>query len=512
MVAEFPRGRKGLWVVASPAAKEQTLRRLATGSGSPLRATVWTWDDLWVEVRRRAGEGPTLLSREASRAVLGEAIEFARIEGRLRALGSLIESPGFRERLAGRVASWTRSGVAPEANRSSAAPIDEAEHAVYARYRGLLRNHGMEDRDGLAEWASRRLLDDPPPAFQAPLRIRVPTAPNSPQARKAVRILAARVADSLVVAVRDRSGPDDGEAPASDLVGSLLESGFRVERVEPEPGPSPALAHLVAHLFREPEVGPCAEASGLDFVGACEGKGEALAVASAVKARLDLGAPAREIAAICATDGALADEVDRTLRSWGIPTCKPTPRRIAQDARVAAWRQAMSLPIEGWDADRLARFLRHGAVRPSWSFDEGSLAVNLAGAAAAVTEARVFRGAKEILRSLKASAYIPDDDPNDPDRRVRQLRARRALAAIPQVERLVELLQPVGAERTWDEWLVYASAAAGGLGLAGPAIEAGMLALEDHGAILHRLGLRPPTDRPGRIPWAGRVDPRDPAS
>src|SRR5439155_1350281 len=64
-------------------------------------------------VRARSPVGPARLSEAGVRAALGEAIGRTRREGRLDAVATVADAPGFRRRLRRRIASWTLAELDP---------------------------------------------------------------------------------------------------------------------------------------------------------------------------------------------------------------------------------------------------------------------------------------------------------------------------------------------------------------------------------------------------------------
>ncbi len=77
----------------------------------------------------------------------------------------MIEWPGFRRRLAARIAGWTRSGQPTAAKPPGNDPATRAQWAIFKRYHAILRQLKGEDAEGLAVWASKVLLRDPPASF-----------------------------------------------------------------------------------------------------------------------------------------------------------------------------------------------------------------------------------------------------------------------------------------------------------------------------------------------------------
>src|SRR5947209_6420755 len=99
----------GLWVVVSALARRRVLGRLGRRRGVLRRPRVWPWADLWREVRARADGGPLCLAPAGVLAVLDEAIGRARRDRAIARLRPVVDAPGYRRRLRGRFAAWTRA-------------------------------------------------------------------------------------------------------------------------------------------------------------------------------------------------------------------------------------------------------------------------------------------------------------------------------------------------------------------------------------------------------------------
>src|SRR5579875_127087 len=147
----------GLWLAASPLARDQVRRELAirsrsSGAGPGAVAgripRVWCGADLWARVREELDEGPSCLSEGAAGAVFGEAIRQARRAGELAAIDPVVDWPGYLSRLRRRFAEWTTAELSTRA-RPPAEPAAAAEWAAFLRYRNLLRKLGAEDEAGL---------------------------------------------------------------------------------------------------------------------------------------------------------------------------------------------------------------------------------------------------------------------------------------------------------------------------------------------------------------------------
>jgi CRISPR/Cas system-associated exonuclease Cas4 (RecB family) len=216
-------------------------------------------------------------------------------------------------------------------------------------------------------------------------------------------------------------------------------------------------------------------------VGAPQGEGVGLVVAREVKGLLSRGTDPEEILVLVRRWDEDAEVVLNTLRAWGLPVAAAPPRTLATSPAVAALLLAARVPVEGWETEHLIRLLRNGQVRPSWCPSADATAV----AASALQASRAFRGLEAIRRVLRLDLSDAKDDPRRRD---------RARTVFDVVDPLVRHLEALDRPRPWREHVDALRALAAVIRL-GPAdgrvddgLDAFLNALDDHGAVLDRLG------------------------
>src|SRR4051812_356434 len=165
---EWGHESSGLWIVPTPLARDQVVRSLGLRQRMTRGLRVWCWDDLWRAVREERGDGPAQLSPAATRAALSEAIDRARRDGVLAEAARVVDWPGFRRRLVARIATWTRAERSAGSELPDPDPTRRAQWAIFGRYRAVLDEIHAEDAEGLAVWAARALLHNPPASLQRP--------------------------------------------------------------------------------------------------------------------------------------------------------------------------------------------------------------------------------------------------------------------------------------------------------------------------------------------------------
>ena len=447
----------GLWLSASPMARDQVRRELAIRARSARVVgfpRVWCWEELWAGVREGAADGPVCLSDAAAVAVFGEAIRQARQAGELDAVASVIDYPGYRGRLRRRFAAWTVDERNPR-SRPPADPVAAAEWAAFLRYRGLLRQLGAEDAEGLAAWASRRLLQRPPAAlstfaevtladWESPTRAQWRVLDHALRRGRTVRVTLACEGDAesapiyeAAVGVRDR----------------LIGLGFAEVPVRPGIWRPGGLRELEQSLFRRSGVA-VGSAQGLTIEGAPTGEGCARVLARAVRDRLDAGADPEDVLVLFRRWGEPAEIGLEVLRDWGIPAHAEPARPPGADPAVAALLLAIGLPVDDWATDRLIRLLRNGQVRPGWP---GSEPISMAAAASVVKASPIFRGREVLLQWLDRQL----DEQQAPTVKAGRTRLARDLVA-----RIFAILAPLDQPRPFAEQVERLFGAAGRSGSA----------------------------------------------
>lgn len=473
----------------------QVLRHLAHKTEPSLEPLVWTWQDLWAEISRRGPDPRRVLSPAGERAACIAAIHRASRNGSTEALGNIVSTAGFRRRLRSQMSSWTRSGLDPIADgpRGRSA-VDRAEWAIFAEYASLLDELHAVDAAGLEQIGSKALATGTAQIsgdwnrFQ--LVIVDPPAQEGP-VWSAIESFQERVRSIHVTLPGD---PERLEAFAElDRARSqLLSWGFEVEEVPPDIERPAGLRTVSARLFPDdPHPGELeSDVSGLRFLGAPQGEGVGLMVASRIRKILaDDATSPEEIAVVVPRWDDQARVVADTIRAWGYEVADDDPARaIASDPAIAALIRAIRLPIEDWSARNLVRFLRNGQLRPNWPVAAQPLA--LATTANAIREGRVYHGAQAILTALKQAATSNTLNTTESEKRC----SDQAGIAVAVMESMVEALDPLNRPNSWWDHFRKLETLRADLGVgimdrsSSRAFEAWFDALDEHGDVLDSFG------------------------
>ncbi len=429
-----------IWLVPSPLCRQRVLRRLTLRSGSLRNPRVWTWDDLWAEIRSNGPRnGPAMLSDVATREFLRAAIDEALSEGSLQGLGPLTKTAGYRRLLLGQFSVWSRQSR----ELASAPPgkVDPALWSIYGHYRRLLDQRHAADRPLFEAWAAR-IVSTVWNAIAGASTVKVIAPPTGALERQALKAIIQR-SESVHILMPWEDDPDRSEVYA-DLVrmrNGCHAFGFEVvEHALSIEGPEGVRA-IQQTLFRDPEPPLTDRTEGLTLLGSPQGDGSAVRIARTVRNKLDAGAAPDEILILFARWTELADRTIETLVEAGIPAWSSRKRPQANDPTISVLRLLLDLPVNGWESASLASVLRLGTIALE-GFDRSELV----SAAAAIRGLRVFRGLDAIRARLQSEAIL---DPDDKDLRKRA-KAARADSAIRVLEALATIYEGLEPAETWD--------------------------------------------------------------
>ncbi len=378
----------------------------------------------------------------------------------------------------------------------------EAEvRAVYQCYQDVLARLGAVDEAGLqsyyASWL--HLTRTLPRAWGSVDRLVVVEPPTEDRpVRLAIDAMRHSIAQfGLVLTFDGDLSRAEVDAPAARFRERMLAWGFLETSIEPSDDRPAGLVSLDRHLFREGEDGQARvdQAEGLALQGASTGEGLARVAAVWARERLARGEPPEELLILVRSWDEQASIAVETLRAWGLAVATGSDRPIGSDAAVQALKLAMTVPVEDWDTELLGRLLRNGRIRPDWD-EARAHPMALAATAAALREARVYRGDDAIAEAL---GQMVDHSPSGtettskPDylRRHRQRLAWLGGIALPVFERLSESLKAVAVSGSWSEQVDRLAGLAIDLGL-DPESESALGhlfgALDDHAMVLDGLG------------------------
>ncbi len=506
----------GLWIVPTALARDHWTKLLVRhlGNGLANEETVWSWEDLWRATLANIDDAPACLSTAAARTALLEAIARSQADEAVKPLGTLAHSAGFRRRLQRKFAAWTLAEQSPAEPPFRLDQTQAADWAIFARYQRLLEELNAIDEAGLAPYCSRVLQTSKGPTpLQVAARVLVADLTQAwPSTWRVLERLrqgkAGRDRDiRLTIPGERKSSREEAFEDASQIRQRLLESGYREESVDLAPDWPLGLRTAASNLFRD-DVDPFCkhvDVSGLRFQGGPAGEEIARLIALEIDQKVlkPGGIRPEEMLVLFRTWDEEAELILDTLRHWGLPVSAEVPRPLRSSPTIQALRLALRLTVDDWDAETLAKLLRHGLLRLQAEFGNNFPAADRAAAAAVIRDARVFRGRQAIrdaLIRLQNEKTKSEGTDSDYLRRPRMRRARRATLALPIFDRLVRVIPPADYADTWPNLVETLARMTEALGIGGPdvdldaavvgdeAIDHLFNALDDHGDVWNRLG------------------------
>ena len=464
-----------------PLARLQVRDALTARDAACRTPRVWCWEGLWAFVLENVKDGPARLSPASRLAALDAALDRARASGAVASGSPLLAWPSARRRLSARIAGWTEAERAPDDDERIDARASAEELSVYAHYRILLGEMGVEDDESAAVWASRRLERQarrPASKFDtvtllAPWRDTLAT-------RRARRFFEASAKAVRVVLVHD---PDphlaDVYRESARLREALLEEGYREEVVATDAERPAGLCALGRELFRDDaHRRPMIDAvEGLTLLGGPEGEGSAMLIAREITHRItERHVDPEEILVLTRGGDENRDILVETLRAWDLPVSDlGRARPFAREPAVGALLMAMRLSAGDWETMELTRLLRHGGFRPEWA--PGNSARVRARAASLLRGFGIFRG-RAPIRAAFAQAIEQSED----NREIREIAEARDV-----VDRVIAFTEVVDQPGRWPAHRARIQRLARELGLGGEALDDFWDALENYASLAEEV-------------------------
>ena len=393
-----------LWVAPSPLARDQIARDLAGSTPCP---RVWCWDQVWANIASASADpAPARLSPAGIRAVLAEAIQRGRETDILGPLGAAVDQPGWQKRTLAQFAAWIRAERSPAAPPPGRSAAEVAQWLLFGHFSETLADIGARTPEGWAAWASRQLVDHPPPGWRDLSRTLIvvvePVAPAL-AVRRVLTAWAERAAGLIVTL------PFDPEPALSEVYAAVeptrrfcLGLGLTEQAVADDPGST----DLDRELFRaDSHLRPRLDGSGLQILGGPKGEGQALLIARLVRTALEAGVAPDDILILVPREDDDVATIRLVLASWDIPVAPGPTRRLATTPAITALRLVLRLSVEDWDVATLARLLRHNAI--GWEGLGLSDPFRRFEAAATLTATRVYRNRDRLRKSLIATINKP---------------------------------------------------------------------------------------------------------
>ncbi len=413
--------------------------------------------------------------------MLDAAIARARSSGELADDSPLLTWPSARRRLSARIASWTEGERHPTDQEKPEDLSTPQEWAVFGHYRALLDELGVEDDEGAAVWASRRLERQ---VRQHASKFATVTV-FDPLRRSLAVVRALRYFEAsaqhvrVLLAYHSDAHLADVYGEAATLRDALLREGYSEHVIETDAEHPIGLTAVTRELFRDDaHRRPLIEqVEGLKLLCGPEGEGSALLIAREITHLVtEQGVPREEILVLTRGGEENRDVLVETLRAWGLPVSDyGRASSFSRDPAIGLLLMAMQLPVDDWDTAQLIRLLHHGCFRPDW--EPGNSAKSRARAASLVRESGVFRGRP----SIRAAFERRISDCKDIGQR------REAIAARDVVARVIAVTEVMNQPGRWSAHFARLRALANALGLAGPGLASFWDALEEYANVAQEV-------------------------
>jgi ATP-dependent helicase/DNAse subunit B len=412
------------WLVLPTAADARHYRQELAHGGAVLGVRVARFRDLGEEIARRAKVTGVAIDRAAREQILAAL---------LAAADSRAAEPGYARELGSFVGELERLHVSPKRLRRALAAWERSDCAVsghalpagalYERYRELLRTAGCLDAELRTAKALDALRESPSlwhDRFSAGARARAVLFYGFDDLTAleldAVETLARVVDAPVTVALAYESGRV-AFAERAAAVQALLP--FAAEHVVVPPtgrhyaaAARTALAHLERRLF-EPSNSP-ADGSGRAAGAAItllEGGGERAElelVAAEIRALLERGVPAREIALVHRSPAMVEDTLREVLPAHGVPFAAGESTRFAHSPLGRGLVSLLRCALLDGDSADLLRWLRTpGVVERVELVDGFELRLRRAGTRAAEDARRLWEDEHwplSVIDHLRAAA------------------------------------------------------------------------------------------------------------
>jgi ATP-dependent helicase/DNAse subunit B len=412
----------------APAAAALRRRLMQRAVGGVLVApAVMTFASLAARILSGAAQPARRLTPVARHLLLRRIVEQLGAQGKLSAIGAVLDTPGLPAALDKSIAELKRAAIEPEAlaaaiGNSRGKTRDLLE--VYRRYQEHLREEHAFDTEGLL-WLVRDILAGLPAGAAVPgLPALAAVAADgftdfTPTQLDILASLAARVQRVVITLPLD----DDGRGrlwhwtarTAAQIRGKFAGKCAEIALAR-APGEAAPHAPLWDRLF-DFDAQPCPLPRGISIIAACGIEGEVAAVARRVKRCLLAGAEPGSIAVLARSLEAYRPAIERIFRRCEIPLAQG-PQGLLAVPIVALAFEAAELAGEGFDHCRVLRVIKNSYFRP------GALgpydASTVAAAETIIRQGNVVRGRESYSRAAGRLAAIAgrtsdlDDDTPSP--------------------------------------------------------------------------------------------------
>ncbi len=367
--------KSALWLVPTVRAAQALRGRLADDPLSAGPALLRTFHDMLQEIVQANDPTARLLTGVQRRMLTEDLLGGLCAKGELAHFAGVADTRGFADGVIELFANLQRNAVPVEqfTNATSAAGAKERQCAhLYAKYQGELSRQNLHDADGLGARAAdllRRGLRQP---FGEVRTVFADGFGDFTRPQHDILDLLGEWVEDLWIAL---PGEENGDRP--DLFARPRATTERLWSLRPEAewltadppyGDRPVgLTHLEAQLFRRSKaIVRGNDASGLSWIEAPGGVGEARLVARRIKKLLQCGVAAENILVALRDVSPYADVLAEVFDEYAVPAEIEGAEPLTRNPAAAVLLRAMRLPDDDWPFAGVTGLLRNPYCRPLW--------------------------------------------------------------------------------------------------------------------------------------------------
>jgi ATP-dependent helicase/DNAse subunit B len=329
-------------------------RQRLCAAGGALGVEVYTFHALYAELLTRAGQPIPLLPDHVRVRLVRDIVDSLCEQGKIRHYAALRGKPGFITLLRNVIEEFKRARIFPEDFSAAVKGLDarlQEIAQVYTAYQDWLQKQNWADNEGRG-WLAAIALESNQ-GLGADTRLLAVSGFDefNPTQLGVFSLLAKRAKETLITLTGDLQHP---QRPAhhrfrcaqTALTASL---GIQPEAMDSVSLLSPAIAHIEASLFENPQSSIVNLKSETAFLEAQTRAAEARAALRWVKARIVRDGLKLSDVAILARDlEPYRPFLEETAAEFGIPLRIVGGQALHENPAVAALLSLLSLPAEDW--------------------------------------------------------------------------------------------------------------------------------------------------------------------
>jgi ATP-dependent helicase/DNAse subunit B len=454
-----------LWLAPTWRSAQAVRGRLLDGSmRGCISPAVMTFDQFAEAVLQSSPEPIRPLTSLQKRLLVRRVIDEALAADALQYFRPVAETSGFLDLVCDFLRELKQREIWPDHLRQACQTRgmtrkDRDLLEIYEAYQRCLLDRHLYDTEGRF-WSARQVLQAGQwrPADRLRLVVADGFADFTPPQHEIFEILAQKAEEILfTLSVEPASTRTDLFAkPELTLAELRRRHPGLVERSVSRPARPrwPALAHLEAHLFADPQSHrPAEDTSGLEILATSGTFTEIELVGARIKRLLTQGnpqsdgrpVPPGDVAVVLRSPADAADLVREVFCRLGLPVVIESGQALDSSPALAALVSLVRLDVEDWPFRQLLSVLLGNYFRPDWpEWEEGRVRLAVE---RAVRGLQVPGGRDRLIQELERTCRL-----SEPAEESQDQRSLRAKAALPPILRLRETLDRLPRQATLGGW------------------------------------------------------------